>query len=58
MLSSAHRVGGGEIMQFIMTIIATVTANVVGYYICKWLDKASPSGSWKTLHGVVKRSLN
>ncbi len=39
MLSSAHRVGGGEIMQFIMTIIATVTANVVGYYICKWLDR-------------------
>ena len=38
MLSSAHRVGGGEIMQFISAIISAVIANVVGHYICTWLD--------------------
>lgn len=48
---------GGEIMQFLSAIISAVIANVVGHYICKWLDRISLSGSWKTLHGVVKRSL-
>ncbi len=30
---------GGEIMQIITTIISSVIANVVGHYICKWLDR-------------------
>ena len=48
---------GGEIMQYLSAIISAVIANVVGHYVCKWLDRISLSGSWKTLHGVVKRSL-
>ncbi|MDU5149073.1 hypothetical protein [uncultured Anaerococcus sp.] len=44
-------------MQILISIIASIVADVVGQYICKWLDKTSLSGSWKTLHGVVKRSL-
>lgn len=28
-----------------------------GNYLYRLLDEVSPSGSWKTLHGVVKRSL-
>ena len=43
-------------MDFLISLLISVMANVSGYYICKWLE-TSPSGSWKTLHGVVKRSL-
>ncbi len=29
---------GGEIMREFLEFILSVTASVVGYYICKWLD--------------------
>ena len=48
---------GGEIMQKFLEFIISVAASIVGYFICKWLDRISLSGSCKTLHGVVKRSL-
>lgn len=48
---------GGEIVREFYNIIVTITVDVVGHLICKRLDKTSPSGYWKTLHGVVKRSL-
>ena len=44
-------------MQILISIIANIVADVAGHLICKWLDKTSLSGSWKTLQGVVKRSL-
>lgn len=37
MLSSAHRVGGGDFM-LIIELIVSIIAQVVGYYLCKWLD--------------------
>ena len=42
MLSSAHRVGGGDFM-LIIELIVSIIAQVVGYYLCKWLE-TSPSG--------------
>lgn len=26
-------------MTFLLTVLATVTANVISYYVCKWLDR-------------------
>lgn len=48
---------GGEIVRFLLDIIFAIIVQVSGDFLYKWLDKTSPSGSWKTLHGVVKRSL-
>ena len=48
---------GGEIMQRIIDFILDIVVQVIGNYLYMWLYKASPSGYWKTLHGVVKRSL-
>lgn len=48
---------GGEFMRDLINFIVAVSAQIAGNLLCKWLDKASPSGYWKTLHGVVKRSL-
>jgi len=28
-----------ELMVFIITFVSSVLASVVGYYICKWLDR-------------------
>ena len=42
MLSSAHRVGGGDFM-LIIELIVSIIGQVVGYYLCKWLE-TSPSG--------------
>ena len=30
---------GGEKMNIVITIIVSVMADVVSYYICKWLDR-------------------
>lgn len=30
---------GGEIMDLLISFILSVTAGVVAYYICKWLDE-------------------
>lgn len=26
-------------MTFLLTVLATVTANAISYYVCKWLDR-------------------
>ncbi len=58
MLSScSHSMRGGETMRILLGIIVSIVVDIVGHLINKWLDKASLSGSWKTLHGMVKRSL-
>ena len=38
MLSSAHRVGGGDFMQELINFIIAVAAQVAGNLLCKWLD--------------------
>ena len=38
MLSSAHRVGGGDFM-IIIELIVSIVAQVAGYYLCKLLDR-------------------
>ena len=30
---------GGEIMDYILTLLVSVAANVVSHFICKWLDR-------------------
>lgn len=30
---------GGEGMEYIASFFVSATANVVAYYICKWLDR-------------------
>ncbi len=37
MLSSAHRVGGGDFM-LIIELIISIVGQVAGYYLCKRLD--------------------
>ena len=37
-LSSAHRVGGGDFM-IIIELIVSIIAQVAGYYLCKWLNR-------------------
>lgn len=44
-------------MRTLLGIIVSIVVDIVGHLINKWLDKVSLSGSWKTLHGMVKRSL-
>ncbi|WP_041449711.1 hypothetical protein [Anaerococcus prevotii] len=44
-------------MRFLLDIIFAIIVQVADDCLYKWLDKASPSGYWKTLHGVIKRSL-
>lgn len=39
MLSSAHRVGGGDFMSILIELIVSIAAQVAGYYLCKWLDR-------------------
>ena len=48
---------GSEIVRFLLNIIFAIIVQVAGDCLYKWLNKASPSGYWKTLRGVVKRSL-
>ena len=55
--SSSHSMRGGETMRTLLGIIVSIVVDIVGHLINKWLDKVSLSGSWKTLHGMVKRSL-
>lgn len=33
-----HQEGGGR-MEYIATLFLAVTAQVVGHYVCKWLDR-------------------
>lgn len=55
--SSSHSMRGGETMRTLLGIIVSIVVDIVGHLINKWLDKVSLSGSWKTFHGMVKRSL-
>ena len=48
---------GGDSIREVFSFILDVIVQVLGNYLYKLLDRISLSGSWKTLHGVVKRSL-
>ncbi len=32
-------------MEYLLSFLVTVTANVIGYYICKWLDRNNDENS-------------
>lgn len=48
---------GGDSMREVFSFILDAIVQVLDNYLYKLLDRISLSGSWKTLHGVVKRSL-
>ena len=48
---------GGDSMREMFSFILNFIVQVLGNYLYKLLDRISLSGSCKTLHGVVKRSL-
>jgi len=33
------RMEGGEFMSYIVSLCISIVASVIGYYICKWIDR-------------------